>query len=83
MGEILTVAMAITLLTATVLLVVFRNTVCTGPMPVSFFTFIAILFTFSVLMNQMLAVCAAVASSQATVQVVSACLLLFLILIHS
>ena len=45
MGEILTVAMAVTLLTAAVLLVVYRNTVCTGPMPVSFFTFIAILFT--------------------------------------
>ena len=37
--------MAITLVTAVVLLIGWRNTVCTGPMPVSFFTFIAILFT--------------------------------------
>jgi choline-glycine betaine transporter len=37
--------MAVTLLTAAVLLVRWRNAVCTGPMPVSFFTFIAILFT--------------------------------------
>jgi choline-glycine betaine transporter len=44
-GEILTVAMAVTLLTAAILLVRWRNAVCTGPMPVSFFTFIAILFT--------------------------------------
>ena len=45
MGQILTVAMAITLLTAAVLLIRWRNAVCTGPIPVSFFTFIAILFT--------------------------------------
>jgi choline-glycine betaine transporter len=37
--------MAITLVTAAVLLIGWRNTVCTGPMPVTFFTFIAILFT--------------------------------------
>jgi len=37
--------MAVTLLTAAVLLVRWRNTICTGPMPMSFFTFIAILFT--------------------------------------
>lgn len=37
--------MTVTLLTAAVLLVRWRNAVCTGPMPVSFFTFIAILFT--------------------------------------
>jgi choline-glycine betaine transporter len=37
--------MAVTLLTAAVLLLRWRNAVCTGPMPVSFFTFIAILFT--------------------------------------
>ena len=45
MGLILTVAMTITLVTAAILLVRWPNTVCTGPMPVSFFTFIAILFT--------------------------------------
>lgn len=45
MGLILTVAMAVTLLTAAVLLVRWRHAVCTGPIPVSFFTFIAILFT--------------------------------------
>lgn len=45
MGIILTVAMVVTLLTAIVLLIGWRNTVCTGPMPVRFFTFIAILFT--------------------------------------
>jgi len=44
-GLILTVAMAITLVTAAVLLIGWRNSVCTGPMPVTFFTFIAILFT--------------------------------------
>jgi glycine betaine transporter len=44
-GLILTIAMAITLLTAVVLLIGWRNEVCTGPIPVSFFTFIAILFT--------------------------------------
>jgi len=37
--------MTVTLLTAAVLLVRWRNAVCTGPMPASFFTFIAILFT--------------------------------------
>ena len=37
--------MAITLVTAAVLLIGWRNSVCTGPMPVTFFTFIAILFT--------------------------------------
>ena len=37
--------MVITLLTAAILLVRYRNVVCTGPMPVTFFTFIAILFT--------------------------------------
>ncbi|MGI9200729.1 MAG: BCCT family transporter [Woeseiaceae bacterium] len=45
MGLILTVAMAVTLVTAAVLLIGWRNSVCTGPMPVTFFTFIAILFT--------------------------------------
>ena len=45
MGLILTVAMTITLITAAILLVGWRNTVCNGPMPVTFFTFIAILFT--------------------------------------
>jgi len=44
-GLILTIAMAVTLLTAVVLLIGWRNEVCTGPMPVTFFTFIAILFT--------------------------------------
>jgi choline-glycine betaine transporter len=37
--------MAVTLLTAVVLLIGWRSEVCTGPMPVTFFTFIAILFT--------------------------------------
>ena len=45
MAEILTVAMAITMLTSLLLVIRFRNTRCTGVMPVSFFTFIAILFT--------------------------------------
>jgi glycine betaine transporter len=44
-GLILTIAMAVTLLTAVVLFIGWRNEVCTGPMPVTFFTFIAILFT--------------------------------------
>jgi len=42
---ILTIAMAVTLLTAVLLVVRWGDVVCTGPMPVSFFTFIAILFT--------------------------------------
>jgi glycine betaine transporter len=42
---ILSVAIAVTLLTALVLVVGWRNTRCKGPIPVSFFTFIAILFT--------------------------------------
>ena len=42
---ILTIAMAVALLTALFLLVRWGDVVCTGPMPVSFFTFIAILFT--------------------------------------
>ena len=46
----------------------------------NFLTFISILFTFSLLMNQVLAVFAAIAASQATVQVASSCVLLFLIL---
>ncbi len=45
MAEILTIAMAVSLLTALLLAVRWGNSVCTGPMPVSFFTFIAILFT--------------------------------------
>ena len=45
MGLILTIAMAVTLVTAVVLFIGWRNSVCTGPMPVTFFTFIAILFT--------------------------------------
>ena len=45
MAEILTVAMAITMLTSLVLVIRYGNTRCTGVMPVSFFTFIAILFT--------------------------------------
>jgi ABC-type multidrug transport system fused ATPase/permease subunit len=45
-----------------------------------YFIFLSILFTFSVLMNQMLAVFASVASTKPTVQVMCACLLLFLIL---
>ncbi len=45
MGLILTIAMAVTLVTAVVLFLGWRNEVCTGPMPVTFFTFIAILFT--------------------------------------
>jgi len=42
---ILTIAMAVILLTAVLLVARWGNVVCTGPMPVSFFTFIAILFT--------------------------------------
>lgn len=45
MAEILTVAMAVALLTALILAVRWGNVRCTGPIPVSFFTFIAILFT--------------------------------------
>jgi choline-glycine betaine transporter len=45
MTEILVVAMAVTILTALVLVIGWGNTRCTGPMPVSLFTFIAILFT--------------------------------------
>jgi len=44
-AEILTIAMAVSLLTALLLAVRWGKSVCTGPMPVSFFTFIAILFT--------------------------------------
>jgi choline-glycine betaine transporter len=42
---ILSVAVVITLLTSLVLATAWRNTVCEGPMPVSLFTFTAILFT--------------------------------------
>jgi len=42
---ILSVAIAVTLLTALALVVGWRNTRCKGAIPVSFFTFIAILFT--------------------------------------
>jgi len=45
MALILTIAIGITLLTSLVLITRWRNVVCTGPMPVSLFTFIAILFT--------------------------------------
>ncbi|MGI9273023.1 MAG: BCCT family transporter [Woeseiaceae bacterium] len=45
MAIILTIAMAVTMLTAAVLIIRWGNVVCTGPMAVSFFTFIAILFT--------------------------------------
>jgi len=44
-AEILTIAMAVALLTALILAVRWGNLRCTGPIPVSFFTFIAILFT--------------------------------------
>jgi len=42
---ILTIAMAVTMLTALVLVIRWGNAICTGTIPVSFFTFIAILFT--------------------------------------
>jgi choline-glycine betaine transporter len=42
---ILSIAIIITLLTSLVLATRWRNVVCTGPSPVSLFTFIAILFT--------------------------------------
>jgi len=42
---ILSIAIIITLLTSLVLATRFRNVVCTGPLPASLFTFIAILFT--------------------------------------
>ena len=45
MAEILTIAMAVTMIAAAVVLVRWGNVVCNGPMAVSFFTFIAILFT--------------------------------------
>ena len=45
MAEILTIAMAVALLTALILAVRWGKLQCSGPIPVSFFTFIAILFT--------------------------------------
>lgn len=45
MTFILSVALAVTLLTSLVLAIRWRNTVCTGEIPVSHFTFMAILFT--------------------------------------
>ena len=45
MALILTIAMAVTLLTTAVLVTRWGNVRCTGEIPVSFFTFIAILFT--------------------------------------
>ena len=45
MALILNIAMAVTLLTSLVLVLRWRNLECTGTVPVSFFTFIAILFT--------------------------------------
>ena len=45
MAQILTVAMAIALLSVVVIVLRYGNLRCSGPMPVSFFTFIAILFT--------------------------------------
>jgi choline-glycine betaine transporter len=45
MGLILTVAMAVTMLTGLLLAVRYRDLRCNGPLPVSLFTFIAILFT--------------------------------------
>jgi len=42
---ILSIAIIITLLTSLVLATRYRNVVCTGPLPASLFTFIAILFT--------------------------------------
>ncbi|NIL95453.1 MAG: BCCT family transporter, partial [Woeseiaceae bacterium] len=45
MALILNIAMAVTLLTALALVLRWRNLRCVGTVPVSFFTFIAILFT--------------------------------------
>ena len=45
MTLILTIAIIITLLTSAVLVTKWRNVRCTGPMPVSLFTFMALLFT--------------------------------------
>ena len=45
MSLILTIAIIITSLTSLVLATRWRNVVCTGPLPASLFTFIAILFT--------------------------------------
>ena len=45
MAIILSIAIVVTLLTSLVLSIYWRNTRCIGRMPVSFFTFIAILFT--------------------------------------
>lgn len=45
MTLILSIAIIITLLTSLVLATRYRNVVCTGPLPASLFTFIAILFT--------------------------------------
>jgi choline-glycine betaine transporter len=45
MTLILSIAIVITMLTSLVLATRWRNVVCTGPLPVSLFTFVAILFT--------------------------------------
>ena len=45
MALILTLAMAVTLLTAVGIALYWGNTVCTGEIPVSLFTFVAIVFT--------------------------------------
>ncbi len=45
MTLILSIAIIFTLLTSLVLATRYRNVVCTGPLPASLFTFIAILFT--------------------------------------
>lgn len=45
MATILTVAMSVTLITALAIALYWRNTECEGEIPVSFFTFMAILFT--------------------------------------
>lgn len=45
MTLVLSIAIFVTLLTSVVLATRWRNLVCTGPLPVSLFTFVAILFT--------------------------------------
>ena len=46
----------------------------------NFFIFIAVLFVFSIVMNQMLSIFAAVSKTKTAVQGLSACVLLFLVL---
>ena len=45
MTQILVIAISLTLITSLIIVLRWRNVECTGPIPVSLFTFISILFT--------------------------------------